>query len=512
MQSLPKSLFVFVFCIPLAVVFGVMLGTPLDQTSLLVIGTGFFLLLLPILLVHHKAFLVLSINAYVNAYFLPGQPQLWLIATAISCFFVILTKTLNRSKFEFLNVSSITWSLILFFLATFVTAQLTGGAGSRSLGSGQYGGRRYFYLWGAIAAYFAISVFPIPLKSRNLFAAFFFLSGITSVVGNLAYTLGPNFYFLYLLFPPENALFQALGEDPKVIMRITGLAGAAIAIVCYMLMRFGVRGLLDLKRFWRLAIIFVGIGLGLYSGYRWLLVIVAIMFMVQFILEGLHKTGYLVIAVALLVLVAGALVLSSNRLPLSLQRCLTIFPLDLDPSAIEDARGSTEWRLEMWRAILPDVPHYFWLGKGFAIDPKDLYFAQEGYRLGGVMSYEGAIVAGDYHSGPLTLIIPFGIWGVLTFTAFIISSLRVLWKNYKYSEPDVLNLNRFLLCYFISKLLFFIFIFGSLYLDLLNFTATVAFSISLNRGVKTALADRPVLETAETQAEPEMAEAALQPA
>jgi hypothetical protein len=512
MQSLPKSLFVFVFCIPLAVVFGVMLGTPLDQTSLLVIGTGFFLLLLPILLVHHKAFLLLSINAYVNVYFLPGQPQIWLIATAISCFFLILTKTLNRSKFEFLNISSITWSLIFFFLATFITAELTGGTGSRSLGSGQYGGRRYFYLWGAIAAYFAISVVPIPPKSRKLFARFFFLSGLTSVVSNLAYTLGPNFYFLYLLFPPEGALFQALGDDPKVIMRITGLAGAAMAIVCYMIMRFGVRGLLDFKRFWRFLIMFAAFGLGLYSGYRWFLVMVVILFAVQFVMEGLHKTGYLAIASALFLLLASVVVVGSNRLPLSIQRCLTIFPLDLDPGAVEDARGSTEWRLEMWRAILPDVPRYFWLGKGFAIDPKDLYFAQEAYRFGGASPWEGSIVAGDYHSGPLTLMIPFGVWGLLTFSAFVISSLRVLWKNYKYSEPDILNLNRFLLCYFISKLLFFIFIFGALYLDLLNFTATIAFSVSLNRGVRTAFADRHVLETAETQAEPEMVEGALQPA
>ena len=45
MQQLPKSLFVFVFCVPLAIVFGVMLATPLDRNTMFTIFGG--LLLLP---------------------------------------------------------------------------------------------------------------------------------------------------------------------------------------------------------------------------------------------------------------------------------------------------------------------------------------------------------------------------------------------------------------------------------------------------------------------------------
>lgn len=486
MQFFPRSLFIFVFCIPLAVVLGVMLATPLDRTSMVVIGTVFFLLLVPILLVKHQAFLIVSINAFINVYFLPGQPQLWLIAMLVSAFLAILTWTLNRSKIQLLTVPSLTWSLLCLFAVTVITAEATGGAGARALGSAQFGGRRYFYVWGAIVAYFAISSFPIPAEKRKLYVSLFFISAVTSVVSNLAYALGPNFYFLYLLFPPEWAIFQALSEDTRIMMRINGLFPAALGVVCFMLARYGLRGIFELRHFWRITLTLSALFLGLYSGFRSVLVMVFLIFIVQFWLEGLHKTRWMFVAVSVAVLLAGLAVPFADRLPISMQRCLTLFPLDLDPRAVDDARGSTQWRLEMWRVLVPDIPKYLWLGKGFAIDPKDLYFANEGQRFGGASPVEGAIVAGDYHNGPLTLIIPFGIWGALAFIWFIIASLRVLWTNHKNSEPDMRTVNTFLLCFFISKLLFFLVFFGAFYIELVLFASTAALSISINRGVRKA--------------------------
>ena len=221
----------------------------------------------------------------------------------------------------------------------------------------------------------------------------------------------------------------------------------------------------------------------MYSGFRSILVFCALLFIVQFFLEGLYKTRYLPILLVSGVLGAALLLPVADRLPLSVQRCLTVFPIDLDRSAIEDARGSSQWRLDMWNALVPDIPRYLWLGKGFAIDPKDVHFAQEGMRRGVTPAYEGAIVAGDYHSGPLTLLIPFGIWGVIGFLWFAIASLRVLWLNYKNSEPAMKTVNTFLLAYFFSKFVFYCTVYGAFYVDMLVFTSTVALSITVNRGV-----------------------------
>jgi len=510
MQALPKSVFILVFCIPLAVVFGVMLAAPLDPSSMIGIGAGLFLLLLPVLLMKHQALLIVSANAYVNAYFLPGQPHLWLIAGAISCLFVVLTFTLNRGKIRFINVPSITWSLIFFFLVTYATAQSTGGAGARVFGSGQFGGRHYFYLWGAFAVYFAISSIGIPEEKRKSYAGLFFLSGVTSAVSNLAYTLGPNFYFLFLLFPPEYAVMQAIGGDFTTITRINGLAPAALSVFCFMMVRYGLRGLLNLTYFWRSAVTLLVLVFGLYSGFRWLPVFIAILFVVQFFAEGLHKTRYLAIALAFVLLAGGFISIAADRLPLAVQRCFTVLPLKLDAAAVEDARGSSMWRLEMWRVLIGDIPKYFWRGKGFAIDPKDLYFATEGLRFGGASGIDGSIVAGDYHNGPLSIIIPFGIWGVLSFLWFTLAAIRALWLNFKNSGEDLKKVNTFLFVFFVGKLIFFSVIFGVLWMDMLLFTATVALSVSINRGVRTA----PAVSSQELvlQPTPQVVAGTLQPA
>ena len=99
-----------------------------------------------------------------------------------------------------------------------------------------------------------------------------------------------------------------------------------------------------------------------------------------------------------------------------------------------------------------------------------------------------ALVAGDYHNGPLSLIIPFGIWGVAAFVWFCAASIRLLWRNYRYGEESIRNINAFLLTAFLAKLFFFTVIFGAFYMDLSPLTGIVALSISFNRGMARATA------------------------
>jgi hypothetical protein len=176
MQALPKSIFVFLLCVPLAVVLGFMLATPMDRTALVVVFGAFLLLLTPIFLTSHHVLLILSWNAYVNAFFLPGQPYAWMLTTVVSAFFMVLTRTLNRGKMPFLNVPSVTAPLILLAIVSFTTAKITGGIGASSIGSEVFGGKRYFYLWCAILGYFALSniIFRSSLTSGNFWPGFSF--------------------------------------------------------------------------------------------------------------------------------------------------------------------------------------------------------------------------------------------------------------------------------------------------------------------------------------------------
>ena len=45
--------------------------------------------------------------------------------------------------------------------------------------------------------------------------------------------------------------------------------------------------------------------------------------------------------------------------------------LDLDPEARQAAEDTVDWRVNMWKALLPQVPKHLLLGKGLAISPEE---------------------------------------------------------------------------------------------------------------------------------------------
>jgi hypothetical protein len=113
-----------------------------------------------------------------------------------------------------------------------------------------------------------------------------------------------------------------------------------------------------------------------------------------------------------------------------------------------------------------------------------MVLTQEAQRRGFYSSYETTLINGNYHSGPLTLIIPFGILGVLAFAVFCWNSLRLLWSNYRFGEASMARTNTFLLAYFTGRLVFFLIFYGQFDADLMLFTGTVGLSICLNGGVR----------------------------
>jgi len=485
----PRSLMIFAALVPLALLVGLMLANPEDKTTILFVGGMFFVLMIPTLLKHHHLALLLSWTAFVNAFFLPGQPPLWMLMTAVSLFFSILAKAMNRNQMQFLTPFNVALPLVLFGLVVFVTAQLTGGVGMRSVGSDVYGGKRYFFIWGSIVGFFALTARPIPAKQVKIITALFFLTGVTAIVSNLAFALGPGFYFLYFLFPAEWAVSQAYAQfNPEMssgIMRLGGLSPACMAIVSFCLIRYGIKGLLDFSKWWRMCLFVGAVFLGLFSGFRAYLVVLGLVFAVQFVLEGLHRTKWMPMTVMAGILFLAAVLPFSDKLPLSAQRAISFLPVKIDPAARYDAEGSWEWRLNMWQTLLGEIPKYFWIGKGYAIDPMDLMLTDEAVRRGQAESYETALVAGDYHSGPLSVLLPFGILGAITFVWFLVASTRVLLANFKYGNPEYFTINCFLLASMIAKLIFYFFVFGAVNSDLAVFVGLVSLSIIVNRGVRT---------------------------
>ena len=80
---LTRKLIIFGLVLPLAAVIGFTLATPHLPKTFLLMALLSSLLLMPVMLKWYHPLLIFSWNAWINVYFLPGKPQLWMLLTAI---------------------------------------------------------------------------------------------------------------------------------------------------------------------------------------------------------------------------------------------------------------------------------------------------------------------------------------------------------------------------------------------------------------------------------------------
>lgn len=483
---MPRTLLIFAVCLPLAVLMGFMLSDPLARNSLLVVSLTFTVLLMPLMLSFHHIAVVWSATAYINVFFLPGQPKLWMLCAGISLGISVLSMTLSKQKQKFPWSRSVCASLIFLFLVVFITAQFTGGIGTTAMGSDVIGGKKYFWLFGGIIGFFAIIMHPIPMEKVQKYMAGYCLSSLTAAFSNIAYILGPAFYFLFLLFPVDLAISQASADYAPGggMVRLGGLAPAAVGIATFVAARWGITGLFDIARPYRLLLFTAAILCALLSGFRSIFAFIFIVYALLAVVEKVYKTK-LGVGLAIGCGLALMLILAfSEHLPLAAQRSISFLPVKVDPMARVDARASLDWRFEMWSVLWDQVPQYLWRGKGYAINPTDMYFANEALARGFARNYEAAIIATDYHSGPFSVLIPFGIFGVIAVVWFLGASLIALYKNYRYSPPELQLVNNFLFAFFMAKSIFFVFLFGALEVDLWTFASAIGLSIAINNGVR----------------------------
>jgi len=478
-----------------------MLADSDDPASQLVILSALGVLAVPLLMRWHHPLLILCWNLGAQPA-LPGHPQLWALMALLSLFFAVLNRSLNP-EFQFARVPALTRPILAFALVVLVTALLTGGIGLRILGSSAVGGRGYFYIFAAVAGFFALSSRSIPLAAANRYLALFFLPGLVALVAHALGTLGPRAsYAVYWFFPAEATTLDDFIADPNEfsgLLRIGSLTAAALAVFSWLLGRFGVAGVLDLSRPWRL-LLWIGSLAGMtFGGYRSALLLMAAVFLILFTIEGLWRTRLALVFGGLALIAGVVLVGFVERMPLSVQRTLSVLPLRVAPEAKEQADVSTRWRLEMWKLVLPQVPHYLVKGKGYTYSADDLFMAQVAATRSGTASYEEAAFAGDYHNGPLSVVIPFGAAGFLCFVWLMVAGARFLYTRFRAGPPELRRINAFLLALFLARLLLFFFIFGSLYNDLFIFTGILGLSVALNSTWEKSSSELPS-RTAEVEA------------
>ena len=494
--NIPKSHLIMGLSLPLAVLLGYFVAEPMELGSIAVVGGVLGVLSIPLLMRWYYPVLVFCWNATISPILLPGRPGLWAIMAFVGLLLAVLSRAINP-KAQFISVPSVTGALLALTAVAVATALMTGGFGLAILGSEHVGGSRYFGMIAAIVGYFVLTSRRIPPSRAGLYVACFFLSGLTAVIPSIAAAAGPKFYFLFSIFAPVGPQEQLAAQDPMHygMVRIGGLVLAGGAVYAYLLARFGIRGLLDLRRPWRLILFLAALGAGLFGGFRSYVALFGLTFIVLFFVEGLHRTRYLP-ALLGAVLVGGLIVLpQANRLPLVAQRALSFLPGRFDYAAVESGEATLDWRWQMWKQVLPEVPRHLFRGKGFGFDPADLYLASESEHRFQSEFVAETITVGDYHNGPLSILIPFGIYGMIAFLWLLIAGGRVLHRNFKFGSPEYRNVNALILAAFTAHACFFFIGFGSLHSDMASFTGLLGMSVALNGAASCLppLAEQPAL-------------------
>lgn len=485
-----RSLILYGVCVVLSIIIGVLMTNPLTYAAFGFVGGLCAILFLPILLRWHHPIMIFCWSTPITVFFLKGDPKLCLVMITLSLAISVTERVLNQKRF--INVPQINWALISLIGIVLITAKFTGGFGLKAFGSEVYGGKKYVFLIVAILGYFALTSRPIPPEKAKLYVTLYFLGGILGIIADF-WQIAPGFLQpVFWLIPP-------MTYDPNGFQfgstRLVGTGWAATAIVNILIARYGLRGIFQIEKLWRPIVFGISIVLIFFGGFRSALFLTGLVILVQFFLEGLHRTKLLPIFAIIAIGCMAAAFPFASKLPYTFQRTLAFLPesfVKLSPDARHDAQSSIDWRVDMWTALLPQIPKHLLLGKGYAISAED--FQMMGYDSAFTSvdaSQQGLALSSDYHNGPLSVILPFGIWGVIAFTWFLIASNRIVYRNYRYCSPELKTVNTFLLTSYVIATINFVFLFGSLADGMAGFVGLLGLSVCINHGVCRAPA-RPV--------------------
>ena len=480
-----RTLIIYAVCAPVAVFIGYLLANPLDYSTVALYGIAALVLCSPLLLRWHYWLLLLSWSLYMNLFFLKGSPPPWLVMTVISLVISVLQRALSRQS-QFIKLPAITLPLIVLAAVVLGTAKLTGGFGLRMLGSEVYGGRKYIFIIGAILSYFALTAIRIPPHRARLALALFFLGGVSAIIGELYLVLPSGFNLLFWFFTPDD---YATSRDITGELMVTRFALAvpfATAVTSYMLANYGIRGMFLARKPWRWIVFGLVCLVGLMGGFRGFAGSVALIFLIQFFLEGMHRTKLLSIFGMLGIAATLLIIPLAPKLPLSAQRALAFLPLPINHDAEMDAKDSWEWRTKMWQALLPQIPKHLLLGKGCGFSADDFQFMghDTAFRNVADASQQGLALSSDYHNGWLSVLLTFGLWGMIAFLWFAVAAINVLYCNYRYGDASLRTANAFLLASFVVRFLMFMSVSGTgLHMDLYAFVGWLGLSVSLNGGI-----------------------------
>jgi hypothetical protein len=482
-----RLLITYAVCIPVAIIVGYLLTNPLDYGTLGFLGLLLAVLVSPIFIRWHYPLLVFGLASPIICFFIVGKPPLSQVIVVVSLGIAVAERIINAER-KFISESAITWPLLYLCAMVFMTAELNDGIQLQHMGGGGAGGgRKYLDIFIGIATFFALTSQAIPRERRKFYLMLYMLPGLLGLVSDLFAYLPSPLNEINLLFPPT-AYYNA--EEGVTIgkTRLFAVAGAMGTVMFYMLARYGLRGIFSAQRPWRAGIFALAFLMSLLGGFRSSLGGLGATMLLMFFLEGMQRSRLVPVLLVAGVLAGTLLTAFSDKLPFTFQRSMSFLPLKWDPEVLVDAEGSSEWRYAIWRATWPKVPEHLLLGKGYNISAEDYEMTGQGtfsrIKSSHIDAGDDALTfSSDYHSGPLSTLMPFGLWGGIGILWLMGACIYVTYHNYRYGDPELTTMNAFFFANSLTSPIFFMFVVGAFTQSVAGIASAVGFSIAMNGGM-----------------------------
>lgn len=315
------------------------------------------------------------------------------------------------------------WRFIYLFVAVLAVTIAARGTGFRFLGDSRWGGMRYVEVF--LTMLFVFVVLQLRLTPRQWRVAIIAMSvlALLPTLADIVFILSDGaVYFHYYLIKhgAVGEALQASWSGGVTRFKSAESGGMALLILPFVLFPPTARHL------WKYVLLVVG-GIALLSitGFRLGIIRAAAFVWIYFflVLRG-HRVKLLVVSVLLAAAGLVLLFLLMPYLPLSVQRAFSFIPfLNVDPLVEMSAVGTTDWRLQVWKNALSEIPEYWLLGKGYTYDPLVLASFMENRT-----PMDWARIQVAYHNGLLSLLIGMGVFGLFAGLGVLATTA---WRHYR---------------------------------------------------------------------------------
>jgi hypothetical protein len=366
-----------------------------------------------------------------------------------------------------------------FICLVFITI-VRRGSGFYQLGGSLWGGKAYIIL---LVNLFFLLIIPGTLTMTRrgwaLTLTFMLLAPVVVVCADALYVLsGGRFFLLYWLFRPTSSVgltaFE-LGQQDSGVWRLQSFSQLKFSWVAMLLFPW-------LRRSppgWILAGLLVVLHLlfTALSGFRAALAMIPV-YLATYLWLAFPRRRKRLVALGLAMLCAGLVGAYTlvPHLPTPAQRALSWLPgIEVNARVSMDADHSSNWRLDLWSLIWHrEVPKHWLTGKGLAYHPAHLVDQSE-VQVDYWVELHNFVVLGEYHNGPLSLLVCFGIWGLLLMVALFIAAWRrcLAQARREWGDPYLRNFHLVCFSLYAVGVLAFLFIYGDLQYSLQNLLTLV---------------------------------------